>query len=491
MQFMSEAEILEHYRKTSTLQSILNLLHWDQETLMPSGSASLREDQLAILATLLHAQCTDMRYVESVMNSESSSPHILRLKKDLAKDRALSADFVERMARASSECTRVWKQARAENNFSLVQAPLQRLVDLNRERIDLWREDSFLKNSLKDLSYYEVLLGEFDPGFRASTVRSLMKDLSTQLKARIPIILEKQKSKTSDYKNAQAIRKMSIEKQRELLMGVLKDLGFDFNKGRIDESTHPFCGGSEDDVRMTTRYREEDFMDSLSGAIHECGHALYEQGLPRESLRTPCGRTDSFALHESQSRLYENLVGRSEEFCDYLALRSGLNSKDLYLLMNWVEPSFIRVDADEVTYNLHIALRMELEENLIEGSLKVQDLPEAWNSKFYELFSLKVEQDSQGCLQDIHWYSGAFGYFPSYSLGNLLSTAIFDEFLKQEPQWKDSVRKGNFSSLREFLKQKVHSQAAFEDTPTRIRKILDGRDLSVESFLAYVDRKYL
>lgn len=488
---MNDAEILEHYRKSATLQSVLNLLSWDQESLMPEGSSGLREDQLALLATMQHGQSTQPHFVESVMVSASESPHIKRLKLELAKERSLSSEFVERLARASSECTRIWKKAREENNFEQVKEPLKKLIDLNRERIERWKEDSFLKNQFKNLSYYEVLLGEYDPGMQADNVRGLLGELSEELKKRIPLILEKQKHVQVKRDQALAFRHMPVAQQKELLMGVVKDLGFDFSKGRIDESIHPFCGGSEDDVRMTTRYREEDFTDSLSGAIHECGHALYEQGLPFDSLRTPCGRTDSFAIHESQSRLYENQVGRSHEFCYYLAKRSGLDANAIYSIFNWVEPSFVRVDADEVTYNLHIALRMELEEALIESKLDVKDLPEAWNSRFKELFGLTVEKNSQGCLQDIHWYSGAFGYFPSYSLGNLLSAELFAEFLKVEPNWKAKAQEGRFGSLRDYLRKQVHQEAAFSDTPTRIRKFLGGRDLGVQSFLSYVDHKYL
>lgn len=491
MKLLNDEEILEHYRQTSTLQSVISMLSWDQEALMPSASSNLRDDQLALMATLTHKHNTQDNYIDSVMASNSTSPHFTRLKKELAQQRALSVKFVEKMSRASSECTRIWKKARETSDFNLAKDPLKNLLELNREQIELWKSDPVLKKSYSHMSQYEILLGEFDPGLKADVVRNLLKSLSTALSKRLPDIIEKQKSQIGLRQKALQLRAMPLPQQRQLLNDVLKDLGFDFSRGRIDESTHPFCGGSSEDIRMTTRYREDDFMDSLSSAIHECGHALYEQGLPIDSLRTPCGRTDSYAIHESQSRLYENMLGRSHEFCFYLSKKCGIGAQELYSLFNWVEPSFIRVDADEVTYNLHIALRMELEEALIEEKLKVDDLPEAWRAKFKELIGLEVENDSQGCLQDIHWYSGAFGYFPSYSLGNLLSAELFGEFTQSHPQWSESFRQGNFSELLKYLRSTVHEKASFEDTPSRIRMFLKNRDLGIESFLNYVDRKYL
>lgn len=488
---MTESEILSEYQKIATLGSISGLLAWDQESLMPEGGIKLRQDQLALLSTVSHQRMTAPTFVESVLSSPSSSPHIIRLKEDVAKQRALSPDFVERLSRAQVECTEIWKKARAAKNFAIVKPHLETLISLQRERLAAFRKDSILGPRYKELSDYEILLGEYDPGLKASTVRRLLSEVARGLQERIPRILEKQASRRAARAAVLTKRKMPVDEQRKLLVPVLEALGFDRKHGRIDESTHPFCGGSEDDVRMTTRYREEDFTDSLSGAIHECGHALYEQGLPRETLRTPCGRTDSFGIHESQSRLYENFVGRSKPFFKFVSTLVERDPVDLDLIFNWVELSSIRVDADEVTYNLHIVLRMELEEKLINGGLSVSELPQAWRARFAELFGYEVADDSEGCLQDIHWYGGAFGYFPSYALGNLLSAELFSEYEKVDPEWARGASCGDFKKLLAFLRDRVHSQACFEDTPTRIRKMLGGRDLEANAFLDYVDRKYL
>jgi carboxypeptidase Taq len=488
---MTEAEILSEYQKIATLGSISSLLAWDQESLMPEGGIALRQDQLALLSTMAHQRMTAPRFVESVLTSSSRSPHLSRLKEDVAKQRALSPDFVERLTRAQVECTEVWKKARAAKSFEMVQPHLANLIALQRERLAAFRKDPILGPRYQGLSDYEVLLGDYDPGLKASTVRRLLEEVARGLQERIPRILAKQSNLRAARAAVLEKRKMPIEEQRKLLVPVLEALGFDRKQGRIDESTHPFCGGSEDDVRMTTRYREDDFTDSLSGAIHECGHALYEQGLPRETLRTPCGRTDSFGIHESQSRLYENFVGRSRPFFKFVETLTGRDPDDLNLIFNWVELTSIRVDADEVTYNLHIVLRMELEEKLINGDLDVKDLPRAWRARFKELFGYELSDDSEGCLQDIHWYGGAFGYFPSYALGNLLSAELFSEYEKVDPEWSQRAVVGDFKQLLAFLRERVHSQACFEDTPTRIRKMLGGRDFEAKAFLDYVDRKYL
>jgi carboxypeptidase Taq len=488
---MNEEQILSEYRKIATLGSISSLLGWDQEALMPEGGLTLRQDQLALLSTLSHQRMTAPAFVDAILSSESPSPHIARLKLDVAKQRALDSEFVEKFSRASVECVEVWKKARAAKDFEIVRPHLEELIKLNRERLVAFRKDPILSKRFAGLSDYEVLLGEYDPGLKAETVRSLLKELATGLQARIPRILEKQKSRAVEREAALPLCKMAIDEQRKLLNRVLDAIGFERKHGRIDESTHPFCGGSEDDVRMTTRYREEDFTDSLSGAIHECGHALYEQGLPRETLRTPCGRTDSFAIHESQSRLYENFVGRSKPFFEFIAPLAQRSVKNLDLIFNWVQLSNIRVDADEVTYNLHIVLRMELEEKLINGYMDVKDLPAAWRRRFKELFGYELSDDSQGCLQDIHWYGGSFGYFPSYSLGNLLSAELFAEYEKTDRDWATRAAQGDYKRLREFLRERVHAQASFEDAPTRIRKMLSGRDLGVKAFLDHIDRKYL
>jgi carboxypeptidase Taq len=488
---MTEAEILAEYQKIATIGSISGLLAWDQESLMPEGGIGLRQDQLALLSTIAHQRMTAATFVDSVLASSSSSPHMSRLKEDVAKQRALSPAFVERLSRAQVECTEIWKKARAAKNFEMVRPYLANLILLHRERLAAFRKDSILGPRYSSLSDYEVLLGEYDPGLKASTVRRLLEEVAKGLQERIPRILEKQTPRLAARAAVLEKRKMPVEQQRKLLVPVLEALGFDRKHGRIDESTHPFCGGSEDDVRMTTRYREDDFTDSLSGAIHECGHALYEQGLPRETLRTPCGRTDSFGIHESQSRLYENFVGRSKPFFEFVAKLTDRRPDDLDLIFNWVELSSIRVDADEVTYNLHIVLRMELEEKLINGELAVENLPQAWRTRFAELFGYELADDAEGCLQDIHWYGGAFGYFPSYALGNLLSAELFAEYEKIDLNWSEKAAKGDFKRLLEFLRERVHAQACFEDTPSRIRKMLGGRDFEAKAFLDYVDRKYL
>ncbi len=487
----TDQQLLAEYKNISVLESISSLLSWDYEAMMPAGSEGLRQVQSATLEKLSFERFTSPHYAEAVLESTSNDPQILRLKKMMAEALAFDSDFVSNKVEVTMKCQSAWKGARESGNFSEVESQLSEVVKMAREGVSRLRASKHLKDTFSGKSDYEILLDQYDPGLPAEKLRSMLGTLSDKLKEKIPLILEKQKAKQSERERVLPLLKMSISKQKEIVEQVVGDLGFNFKKGRLDTSTHPFCGGSPDDVRMTTRFRGNDFTDSLSGGIHETGHALYNFGLP-ESLRfTPCGGTDSFGIHESQSRLYENNLGRSIPFLRYLSKRLDLPAEDLNLLMNWVQPSYIRVDADEVTYNLHIAMRMGIEQDLIEGKIEVRDLPELWRSKFKELFGLEIESDSQGCLQDIHWYFGAFGYFPSYSVGNILAAQLFENFSNEHSSWGSEAECGDFANLLTHLRDKVHSLASIDDTPTRIHKMLGGQEFKIDSFVNYIDLKYL
>jgi carboxypeptidase Taq len=307
----------------------------------------------------------------------------------------------------------------------------------------------------------------------------------------LPLLLDAvAKSKTSGSFEVTGFR-MSVDDQRKLVAEISKALGFDFERGRLDTSVHPFCGGSPDDVRMTTRYSEDDFTESLYGVIHETGHAIYEQNLPPETRYTPCGVAASFGVHESQSRFMENQIGRPRASMRFLSKKTGLDPDLLYEQLNRVERSYIRTEADELTYNLHILLRTELEEALIEREIQVKDLPERWRERFKNYFGLEIPNDSLGVLQDVHWYGGTFGYFPSYSLGNLLAAELFSDFRKAEPDWESHVEKGDFATITRFLRERVHSRAAFENSPETMRTALKGRELGAQAFLSYLKEKFL
>lgn len=488
----SDAEILEMYREVALLDSVSSLLWWDTEVLLPKNSQDFREQQSSALAKLRFERFTRSEFADAVMGSESKDPQIREVKKQMSQSQALDADYVAALVQVQMRCQSEWRQARDENNFSKVAPHLEKIIELKKEGVQRFRDFPALKDFTEGKSDYEVLLDNYDPGLAAKDMRKLLSSLLEGTKERLPQILEKQKVYQAERDEVLKYKVKPLDQQKSLLNSVILDLGFDTTKGRLDVSTHPFCGGSSDDIRMTTRYRDDDFTDSLYSGIHEAGHALYTSGLPEELRLTPCGDANSFGVHESQSRLYENNLGRSMAFFEYLESRgSGVAAEKMNRLCNWVEPSFIRVDADEVTYNLHIALRFQIEEELISGSLRVADLPELWNTRFKDYLGLEVPEDSKGCLQDTHWYFGAFGYFPSYSLGNILGAQIFEQFAGEHPDWESSVRSGNFSDLLSYLRKRVHSLASIDETPERIRKILGSDELGVESFFRYIDSKYL
>lgn len=484
-------QILEHYKKSKILESTIGILEWDQETYMPTQSVNIRSEQLSFLYGEHFKLQTHPEFVSSVLKAHSPNPReqkiLSKLRIEVAKKTALDENFVQKITVSKVKTLEAWKVARSESNFSKVQEALSEIVALKREEALRLSEHKLLKDHFNGCSLYEIMLDEYEPGMKAQQLRTLLNQLVEGTKLRLEKIIDKQKSQ--DWKSI--AYPMPKADQRELSLKIIKQLDFPMEHGRLDESHHPFCGGNPEDVRMTTRYDESDFLNALFSSIHETGHGIYEASFPRDLIGTPCASGASTGVHESQSRFYENFIGRSQAFCDYLGALTGKNSKELFESLNLVEKSLIRVDADEVTYNLHIALRMKIEESLIEGKNEVKDIPEVWNSTFKDYFGIQVPSDTKGCLQDIHWHGGSFGYFPGYSIGNLLAAEIHSDFSKQFPDWEDKVRNGSFVFIKDYLYKKVHHFAALDNSPGTIKNILPDRDLGAEAFLKYLDNKYL
>jgi carboxypeptidase Taq len=416
-------------------------MEWDMESLMPPQSISIREQQLNHLYQEIYALQTQGDFVEAVFHhnptDELTQKAFKKMKLETAKLLALDAEFVKRKTIAKVRTLETWKRAKKEQNFSIVENNLTDIFNLTREEAQRFSSHEHLKKHFEGKSSYEILLDSYEPGFRASALKEILGELVSGTKKRLEQIIEEQHLVSNFHGNLP----MEKAKQQELSRKVLSDLGFPFQQGRLDESTHPFCSGNPQDLRLTIRYVESDFLNGLYSTIHECGHGLYEASLPQEYLGHPCGTAASYGIHESQSRFYENFIARSLAFCEYLSRYTEYSSELIYHNLNQVEKSFIRVDADECTYNLHIALRMKIEEDLIEDKLKISELPEAWNSLFENYFGLKVPSVDKGCLQDIHWYQGSIGYFPCYSLGNLIAAELFEDFQSEFPQWEESVSK--------------------------------------------------
>jgi carboxypeptidase Taq len=491
------AELIRRSKELGVLNSCAAVLGWDQQTYMPAKGAGLRGEQMAFLAALSHQKFTDPKLGELLATVEGSdlvkeseadaTANVRELRRAYDRATKLPQSLVEELARVTTAAQQAWEQAKRTNHFPAFQPHLQRIVELKRQEADAV--------GYKD-HRYNALIEEYEPGTTVADLKELFAGLTQKL---VPLI---QKIADSPKKPDRAIleREFPVERQKVFAEAAAAALGFDFAAGRLDTTSHPFCSGfGPGDCRITTRYNPRFFSEAFFGVLHETGHALYEQNLPAEHFGTPLGVACSFGIHESQSRLWENQVGRSRPFWEHFfprlrqtfpAALSGVSLDAFYFAINDVKPSFIRVEADEATYNLHIALRFELELALLSGDLAVVDLPGAWNSRFAALFGLTVPDDARGCLQDIHWSFGGLGYFPTYTLGNLYAAQFMDALkadLGAESLTED-LRRGEFGRLKEWLVQKIHRNGQRFRANELCRRAT-GNALSPESFIQYLVEK--
>ena len=487
---MDFASLLKIYREGRIISSIDGTLHWDMETMMPSGGAERRGEQMEYLSRLKHRTLTQPKFLEKVellkendFASTVEKAQVRALKREVAFTAALPEDLVGRLSSATVASWGVWKQARAEKNFSPTVPHLQRLLDLQAEMVAAYREHPYLASQYRDKTNYEVLFDTYEPGFSAKKMQNLLSELASAVSARLPALEAKYGA------GGAAGMALGIPEQEKMCRKVAADIGLSPEISRLDISAHPFSTNLYSDFRITTRFLENDALNGLMSTIHEVGHALYESGLPNDLLLTPAGTSASLGVHESQSRFWENFIGRSDGFVEYLVKGFSLPSDAVMSGLREVKRSYVRVDADEVSYHLHIALRAELEEALVSGKLAVKDLPDAWNARFEELFGMKVPDNALGCLQDIHWYHGSFGYFPTYSLGTLFAAELFVDLRKELPDWEKRVSRGEFAEILGFLRKRVHSQAALKDSPGVMREAI-GRDVGVAALLEYFETRY-
>ncbi|MDA0802692.1 MAG: carboxypeptidase M32 [Planctomycetota bacterium] len=480
----------------SLISATSSILSWDQETQMPEQGVELRSRQMAQLAKLAHEMGTKPQILHLIDRAEgcaevagdpAKAANVREMRRDFERKIKLPSRLVEELARVSSAAQHEWAGARKDSDFKRFLPHLTRLVELNREQADCLGvpEGGERWDALADL---------YEPGCRATMVSGVFAPLRTRLVALIDRIKGASRG-PSDRFNQTAF---PIERQRELVRWVSEQIGFDFTRGRLDQSTHPFCGGSHcRDVRMTTRYKETCVNDALGSTMHEAGHGMYEQGLPFSQVGTPLGEAVSLGIHESQSRMWENQVGRSRQFWSWIAPQlpsrigdpaSTFSVDELYGAANIVEPSFIRVEADEATYNLHVMVRFELERALIGGTLEPCDLPGAWNEKYRDYLGLEVPEDRVGCLQDVHWSMGAFGYFPTYTLGTLYAAQFFDTACAGNPGLVEGFTRGQFSPLLAWLQQNIHRHGR-RYGPGELCELVTGKPLSAEHFLRYLEGK--
>ena len=484
------------FRRIGALGEAEGVLHWDMSVMMPDGGADARSEQLAALKLTTHEMMTAARMGVLLDAAESDPPagdwqaaNLNEMRRRWRHATAVEADLVEALSFASSRCEMIWREARPAGDFAAVAPALDEVLQLVRRQADC-------KAEALGLSPYEALLDQYEPGIGVSDIDKLFDDLADFLPGFLHQVLETQAAGAAP---GTLEGPFDLEAQRKLGVDLMSHVGFDFNHGRLDISLHPFCGGVPDDVRITTRYNEEDFAHSLMGVLHETGHAMYERGLPEEWRRQPVGDARGMAMHESQSLLIEMQVCRGPQFLSFAAPRMrrafggdgpAWQEDNLYALYTKVTPDFIRVDADEVTYPAHVILRYRLERALIAGDLVIADLPGAWNDAMQDLLGLTPDSDREGCLQDIHWYDGAIGYFPTYTMGALAAAQLFAAANEQDSTIRPAIARGDFTPLMTWLRNHVHGRASLHTTDD-ILTAATGAPLGTEAFKAHLQSRYI
>lgn len=498
-------ELIEKIRAAGLLASTSALLSWDEQTYMPPGGAEHRGEQMALLAGLHHERLTDPRVGEllaELADSELtadplSAPavNIRELARAYRRQAALPRALVEEMARVTTLAQREWVTARQRSDYELFRPWLERIIRLKKDEAQCLLP-TFSAADEPVSAPYDSLLDSFEPGARVADLTQLFSALRSQLAPLVQTI-----STAANRNGTGALLNRIFPTDRQKVFGEMAAaaLGFDFQRGRLDVAAHPFCTGiGPGDARITTRYDEREFGDAFFGILHEAGHGLYEQGLPAEHFGAPMGEAASLGVHESQSRLWENAVGRGRPFWTYWlpqaqrVFPAALHdvSMDRFLkAVNHVEPSLIRVQADEVTYNMHIIIRFELEQALMTGDLKETDLPGAWNRKYGDLLGIVPANDREGCLQDIHWAAGLFGYFPTYTLGNLYAAQLFARAHDDLADLDGSFARGDYRQLLEWLREKIHRQGQ-RYRPRQLIERAVGQRLDAAPLIAGLKRRY-
>jgi carboxypeptidase Taq len=489
-------ELKQRMARLSDLKYASALASWDQQTKMPPRGAGSRADVLATLAELRHREFTAAetgRLLDAAaVDLDGSDPDgdgarlIEIVRRDWEKARRVPGELTAELAHAASQGQEVWITARRASDFRAFQPALQRNVDLARRYVEC-----HLGHGGYDCAY-DVLLDDYEPLMRTAHVAALFEELKGEL---VPMIAAIRDSSGVDASPVGV--RFPVEGQRALSREIVELMGFTNHGWRLDDTVHPFATGVGDgDIRITTRYDENYWPMALFGSMHECGHGLYEEGSSLAHPRSPLGNVKSLAMHESQSRLWENMVGRGRAFADVLAPRvgahcnalSGIEPDALFRAVNRVEPSFIRVEADEATYALHIILRFELEQELMDGTLQVADAAEAWRARFHEYFGLEVTDDADGILQDVHWSAGLLGYFSTYALGNLIAGQLWERAHRDLPDLEAGLASGQLGGLRDWLREHVHRHGAKFPTADLLTHEL-GAPISVGPFVRYLKDK--
>lgn len=490
------AELRRRLVDISYLSAASAVLNWDQEVMMPKKAADFRAQSIACLAGIIHTKfvgidddglLTGLKVQLDAKKLRGGDAVVVAdTWRSFEREKKLLEAFVKEMAELTSKAQSVWAEAREKNDFKLFLPYLSRIVKLKREEAKLVG----YKNSP-----YDALLDSYEPDMATEDASRVLNDLKDFLVPFVKkIAASKKKINTKVLKG-----NFPLEAQMAFNAFIAHSIGFDFEVGRLDASTHPFSTSfSPHDCRITTRYKKDDAMYAIGSTVHEAGHAMYEQGLPHAHFGTPLSQSVSLGIHESQSRMWENAVGKSREFWKHFYPRltkafpkpfAALPMEDFYAAINKVQPSLIRTEADEATYNLHIILRFEIEREMIEGSIELKDLPKIWNAKFKEYFGITPPTDAQGVLQDVHWSCGYIGYFPTYALGNLYAAQFYAAMEKELPDVKKKIAKGDFAPVKAWLNKNIHAHGKTYSADALVRKVT-GEPLTSAYFTDYLQKKY-
>lgn len=488
------------FKRIYRLRHLADIANWDEAVMMPAGSGEARAAALAELKVVVVEALNDPQMGDWIEGARAQAEqlnswqkaNLREIEQAWRKATSVSPDLVEAMSRASSRCEQAWRRLRPENDWASFKPLLEEVVQLSRE-------EAAQRAQATGLTEYDSLLNLYEPGLTSAAVDQVFAGMMNEL----PGLIQKVNEKQSREEVLSIKGTFPVEKQRALGLEFMKAVGFDFNCGRLDVSHHPFCGGTPEDIRLTTRYVEDDFAESLMGVLHETGHASYEQGLPREWIEQPVGSARSMSIHEGQSLLFEMQVSRGLPFLTFAApiIQKHLgdcvaNSADwtpqaLFQLYTRVQPDFIRVNADEVTYPAHIVLRYEIEKALIEKSIEVADVPELWDEKMKDYLGVSTAGDyKNGCMQDVHWPSGAFGYFPTYTLGAMTAAQLYQAMLKDVPELESEISRGNFTAMRRWLEAKVWKWGSYYQTPELLKEAT-GETLNPTHFMSHLKQRYL
>ena len=493
--------LLAKTKDVTVLGTVGGLIHWDMETKMPPGAVEQRSEQLALLSRAQHKSATDPE-IGKLLNTIQTNPELEMLgqvekrnlhliRKSYLEQTSLPEKLVADLAKQEAITVNVWKKAKAKKNFDLFKTDLQKLLGLNKQAAEILMKVKETKTS------YEALIDNFEPKMSASQITATF----TQLQQGLKKLISRIEGSPNNPDKTILYRMVPTENQRKITQLITQTLGYDTSsseaRGRVDETEHPFTTGYYDDVRITTHYYLNNYASSIFSVLHETGHALYEQNLNPKWKYQPVGSPCSYGVHESQSRFYENLIGRSEEFWTYFMPKlkktapslSNLELEKFLQAINKVELSKIRIEADEVTYNLHIIIRFEIERDLFADKITVKELPQVWNEKYSQYLDVTVENDSEGVMQDTHWASGLYGYFPSYALGNIYSGQIIAAVTKEMPDWRRELTEGKLQRVNEWLKTNIHSQGNLFDPEELIKKVT-GKTLDSQPYLKYLNAKY-